>query len=204
MVEVNLGKPADNALPLMLARAKALESYAGLESSLSMLLSVVLGTDMESAAIVFFRITNTKSRNQIIEALLKKRFGDTFTHYWFGVPNTANKRGLMSLVRELDGLRNEIIHWHTMTTIDVEATPHTAMAALVPPNFWHSPSSRRTVDDLLEFIQKADFASRSINMFVAHHGGYQNPSPLTDAWRDIYRRPCVYPPPSTHPLAKGE
>jgi hypothetical protein len=202
MVEINLGKAPDNAVPLLLARANALEAYAGVEQSLSMLLSVVLGTDMQSASIVFFRIANAKSRNQIIEALLQKRFGSAFDAFWFGVPNTPNKRGLMTLVNQLDGRRNEIIHWHTVTEINVDKDPPSVIAALGPPNFWQGSASRLNVDDLRDFIQRADFASRAINMFSIHHGQFGEPPPLTDAWREIYQQPCVYPPASNHPLAR--
>ena len=204
MVDINLGKAPDNSIPLMLARATALEAYAGVEQSLSMLLGVALGTDTQSAAIVFFRITNAKSRNQIIEALLQKRFGSEFDAFWFGIPNTPQKRGLMTLVNQLDSRRNEIIHWHTVTEINVDTDPPTAIAALGPPNFWQGSASRIDVAELREFIQRADFVSRAINMFSIHHGQFENPSPLTDAWREIYRQPCVYPPASTHPLARIE
>lgn len=199
-MEIDLDKIPDNGVELMLARSRALEVYAGLEQSLCMLLSVTLRTDMSSAAIIFFRVANAKSRNQILESLIKKRYDGAFNDFWFGVPGTPNKRGLMSLVRDLDSKRNEIVHWHTMTSIDVGSNPPTRTASLVPPNFWQGQSSQITIGDIGEFCRKADFTSRSTTMFCAHHGGFENPSPITEIWHRIYQRPCTYPPANTHPL----
>ncbi|MEX0954615.1 MAG: hypothetical protein WDZ83_05315 [Rhizobiaceae bacterium] len=200
MVTLDLGKPADDSGPFLILRAKAIDQYAQMESSLSILYSVLLKTDMDTAAIVFFRIANTRARNRIAEELLKKRFRDRFSHYWFGIPSTPNKRGLMTLINDLDAQRNEIVHWHVMTTINTDTDARTT--TLTPPNFWADGRGKaKTIEHLAAFLGKASFVSQSIMMFCAHHGSFENPVPLTDAWRDIYQRPCVYPPPNNHPLS---
>lgn len=152
---------------------------------------------------MFYQLVNTRSRSRILEQLIKKRFKDEHTAYFHGIPNTPHKRGLMTLVSELDTTRNEIIHWHTVNHISGDDTSHASTLVLQPPAFFFSrQESVRTTADLAEFIGKSDFVQRSINMFCL----YQRPlDPLNDGfrdtWRDIFRQPCVYPPPNNHPLA---
>ena len=73
MADIDLGKPADNVLEFYIRRAEAIEAYAGFEQSLSLLVSHLLNVDVAVAAVVFYQIVNTKSRNRIIEELLAKR-----------------------------------------------------------------------------------------------------------------------------------
>lgn len=170
-----------NALPLLIERARAINAYASIETALSTLLAQLLGTDDESAAIVFFRLPNARSRNAIIEALLKKRHQATYDIYWNGVPKTADNRGLFDLIRELDQRRNEIIHWHTSNYIRIEDGGVVAEAQLTPPNFWtRSDHPRLTDNDLRAFSAKADFVSRSVVMFYAVTSGGDSEPRLSD------------------------
>lgn len=202
-MEIDLGKPADNAVQFLLLRAQAINSYAGLESSLCRLLSTLLGTDLESTSIIFYQLVNTRSRSRILEQLIKKRFKDEHTAYFHGVPYTPHKRGLMTLVSELDTTRNEIIHWHTVNQISGDDASHASTLVLKPPAFFFSrQESVRTTADLVDFIGKSDFVQRSINMFCMWHDGPLDG--INDDWRkpwhDIFQQPCVYPPPDNHPL----
>lgn len=203
MVTVDLGKPADNAAEFLILRAEAIGAYANIEQSLASLLADLLGSDRESAAIVFFRVTNAKSRSQIIEALLPKKFGSKFDHFWKGIPNTPHKKGLLNLLNGLDQERNRVVHWHVATEIDVDNGTH--VISLRPPNFWSSKDTKPIDEKRLRlFIEMCSFAERSINMFSAHHGDHQNPVPVTDVWRATYQKPCVYPPDSDHPFVQTQ
>jgi hypothetical protein len=99
-------------LPLQLARANAINAYASVEQSLCRVFGHLLRTDLDRAAIVFYSITNTHARNRIIDGLLEKRHGTTYEAYWNGIPNTQNRRGMFTTIRQLDQSRNEIVHWH--------------------------------------------------------------------------------------------
>jgi len=85
-MEIDLNKPADNALPFLVERANAIERYAQVEQALSLLFSDLLGTTFDLGGIVFFRVTNASARNAIIESLLEKRHGTTYEAYWHGIP----------------------------------------------------------------------------------------------------------------------
>lgn len=203
-MEIDLGRRPDNAVEFLLLRAQAINSYAGLESSLCSLLATLLGADLESASIIFYQVVNTRSRNRILEQLIKKRFSEEYSAYFHGIPNTPNKRGLITLVNDLDSSRNEIIHWHTVNHIggDSQDTLTSTLVLQPPASFFGRQDAMRTTSHLVEFIGKCDFVQRSINMFAL----YQRPLDILnddfrDTWRDIFQRPCVYPPPDNHPLA---
>jgi len=201
MPAVDLGAiPRD--INMMVARIGAVESYAKLEQALCRLFASLIGAPIDKAAIVFYRLTNTHSRNAIFEALLAKAHGDRYDTYWYG----TQKNGLITLVRQLDGRRNEIVHWHGMTNIEFSGETYTASERLVPPNVWAGSAAAISTEDLNEFIRKADFTSRSISMFdwITTQSGTligQGFDTTRDTWLRIFEQPVSYPPESTHPLS---
>jgi hypothetical protein len=186
---------------LQLARAFAIEGYAKVERSLSLLFASLLGTSLDKAGVVFFRITNTHSRNTILETLLQKAHGDKFRVYWQG---TRTESGLFTLIRQLDQRRNELVHWHVLNEIAIAETSHTSREVLKPPNFWNRPTDTQSisVEDLAAFILKADFVHRSLNMFhMATSDMFQITEAEREPWLRIFEQPVSYPPPDTHPLS---
>jgi hypothetical protein len=174
-----------------------MEAYAAVEGSLAVLLGVLLN-DAHAASSIFFRIANTKSRNLIIEDILRQRHGETYSHYWHGIPGTKHK-GLMNIIQALDGQRNEIVHWRSVREVG-DGTDETV---LMPPNFWlKGSSSKLTTEKLMEFGNKADFACRSLNMFVLFLGPVGDDDFRT-TWREIFLQPCSYPPPDSHRLSRN-
>jgi hypothetical protein len=190
------------AIDLKIARADAIHNYAALEQSLCTLFGRLLGTTDPLAGIVFFRIVATRSRNDMIEALLEKRFGEQYDIYWHGVPGSPGvlkQTGLLALIKQLDTTRNFIVHW----AIAVHIGDGPATQSLIPPNIWNYVDDRRslTVADLQEFSKKASFVARSLNMF--NFWIFDAPTrkmEIEEAWREIFQQPCTYPPSSTHPL----
>jgi hypothetical protein len=205
MVTLDLNQQPSNAIELHVWRGKAIQAYATIEFNLSMLFSGLLQTPDDYGGIVFFRLTNTNSRNSIFETLLKKRYGDRYLHFWHGIPNTPNKRGLFTLIRKLDQRRNEIVHWHTVNHIhlgdDGEQTSYLDMA---PPNAWAFKTEQPNlgVGELQEFCVMADFVARSIGSFFAFvSGAIPADAPAAKTWNDTFQQPCIYPPPKDHPLS---
>lgn len=69
----------DNPAHAMLfARGYAISSYSELEQSLCMLFGGLADLSQDVAALIFFRIVNTRSRLSILEYLFKNRFGSNF------------------------------------------------------------------------------------------------------------------------------
>jgi hypothetical protein len=198
----DLGKDRpENEVEFLLCRALAIDAYAGVEQSLNGLFAHLLGAKADLAAIVFFRLTQT-SRNHIIESLLTKRHGRKFYTYWFGVPETRDKRGLMHLIRSLDSRRNDIVHWHAVVDVTTEDDKAKGLVKLGYPNFWamSSQSPSLGVAELQAFATKADFVARSINMFYVVTSD-MFPQVDKSEWKEIFQQPSTYPPLDTHPLS---
>jgi hypothetical protein len=200
MVTLDLGAPIPPHLQI--ARANAIQAYANVEQSLSMLFSHLLGTTMQKAGVVFFRITNSHSRNTIISSLLTLQYGNSFDAFWHG---QNHQPGMLTLVRQLDSRRNEIVHWHVSDNVHLDGETQMRHQTLNPPNFWAQSGASITVADLVEFCRKADFVQRSLTFFwiTMHNPSLDNPLPENALlpWRDIFSRPVSYPPQDTHPLS---
>lgn len=194
------------ATELLIWRARAIDAYASVEQSLCLLFGNLLGSPQEFAAVVFYRLTNTHSRNIIIESLIEKRYDTKYQAYWHGIPNTPNRKGLMSLARQLDQRRNEIVHWHTVTHYQSDNNDiQFASVCLMKPDFWTHAFDSQKIEtaELIDFVGKADFVSRSIYSFTTKALGAFRPSPdSTQTWLDIFQQPCTYPPSDNHPLSR--
>ena len=184
-----------------IARARAIERYAGLEQALSYLFAVLLNTHPELAGVVFFRITSVGYRNKIIASLLEKRFSDKYKTFWHGTAK-HRKDGLFNVIQQLDDLRNPIVHWHT--TINVNPDGVATHFALIPPNFWEKRPDRPTIitGQLDEFSNMASFAAGIVDAFATFVTNPRDfPKEIVDALPHIFSQPVNYPPPDTHPLS---
>lgn len=198
-MEIDLSQPLPNQLEFYAARGKAIDAYAGVEAAMSRLLSALMETGDATAAVIFYKIANTSSRNQIIETLMQKKHRETYAHFWSGIPQTAHKRGMMHLIRDLDDLRNKLVHWHSVANITDDGVTH----ALTKPTFWTEDKEPLfvTVDEIMAFSIKADWVTRVLNSFVIFSTNETVfPEPLRTTWRGIFQQPCIYPPQDNHPI----
>jgi hypothetical protein len=202
---IDLGAlPPEGAIELLIWRARAINGYAELEQSLCSLFATLTGSPMDVAATIFYRITNSHSRNGILESLPERKFKTQFEAYWYGIPNTPHKRGLFTLIKQLDQTRNQVVHWHTMANITAkEDGTNDVLMTLTGPNFWMGGDTPAlTAADLRQFVDKASFTSRSINMFlmIACLDVPVNAA-TRQTWLGIFQQPCIYPIADTHPLS---
>lgn len=91
--------------PIWGNRAKAVQAYANLEQALCRLFALLCGIQLDAAGIIFFKITNTQARNDILDKLFRWRFKDEFNLF---------RNSLFKTLRPIDIRRNEIIHWNTV------------------------------------------------------------------------------------------
>ncbi len=187
-------------------RGASIEAYAGVEQALCLVISGLMGVGHDVAASIFFRVVNSKARNQILEDLLKQRIPETDTlKYWFGTPGSRNKKGLITYINQIDSRRNEIVHWHILHNINYEDNDSLSYDIyLTRPIFWMNSNSKPIrMGEMDKFIAQCEFIHHSLTMFYVTQfpkSISSPPSPKLDAWRDIFRQLCVYPPPSTHPV----
>jgi hypothetical protein len=174
---------------LLLARAEALDTYAGLEHWLCGLFARLTSLDDETAGIVFYRITNFRARNTILEKLLDRKLGHDYRLFW---------NSMFEFIRQLDQKRNEIVHWHFGAKLDGE--DH--VSALRPPGstgFFILPDQPSLSHaELTDFAERASFATISVTMFSLFKWGGLDEDRLAP-WREIFARPITYPPLEAHP-----
>lgn len=197
-VDSDLGSIPED-LKFRVARSYAIESYAAVEQSLGDLFSSLLGTRPELGAIAFFRITSTSQRNAIIEELITKVHGDKYRLYWKGAKNAP---GLLTLIIQLDQHRNQVVHWRVMADVDLNG--RSTALKLVKGNMWaFRPGAETvTVNNIMDFCIKADFVSRSINVFNWHtNRQYPIPDAERAPWLRIFEQVPAFPLPDTHPLS---
>jgi hypothetical protein len=113
---------------LQIARADAIQSYTGLEQTLCELFSYLSDTNPAVAGTIFFRLTNASSRSDILHKLMRMKHGDEYRLFFNSV---------LKLVRLMDGIRNEIIHWHMLGFggEGPDGKPLFREMTLTPPNF---------------------------------------------------------------------
>ncbi len=135
-----------------------IQSYANLEQSLCLLFVHLTGMPLEIAAIIFFKIVNAATLFSILEKLLRKKHGATYSLFW---------NSFLGILRaQVTPLRNQIVHWNA---VDFAQDMTGSEMVLMPPTFY-LPSvdgpQRITVADMSEFRNKCYFLSHLCDMFL--------------------------------------
>src|SRR5437588_2076306 len=141
--------PVDQRLKI--ARADAIEAYSNLELALCRLLALLLGTKVDLAGIVFFRINNTRARSAALDSLLRHKYGTKYNLYWNSV---------FKLITQLDNERNQIVHWRTQLDLHWGRKKQlsSVTAKLMPPNMWDTRPKRPFITEkgLKDFGQNGE------------------------------------------------
>jgi hypothetical protein len=145
------------------------------------------------AGLVFFKVTNSRARTNLLDALIRKRFASKYNLFW---------NSFLKQLNGIDNKRNEIVHWVTATNIgdlDSAGKPMVELT-LVPPTFLQSVEHLAQIrkKDLVEFITLCDVYSRLCNMFCLALTGKIGEEP-SKAWLAVFEQPFIYPFPSGHP-----
>jgi hypothetical protein len=198
MANVDLGEAQKVLMtdPLWAARGKAIQAYAILEQSLASFLAFLSDTDLNVAAIVFFKISSTDSRNKILEKLFRLKFQARYNLF---------RNTLFEQLRPIDRERNGIVHWNTVADVGHDGENATASLHLRPPAALRTVDSEsKTTAQINEFSARCGFYARLINMFAMAEGPLQAHLTAVDlsSWREIFSQPITYPPPSDHPLSQ--
>jgi hypothetical protein len=192
-----------SSVQFLLLRGRAIEAYSTLEYYLCRLLADFSGMTREVASVVFYKVTSTRSRNEILDKLLRKKHGATCRLYWNSVLKEISK---------IDERRNQIVHWVTIAAPaedgpDAGRTMLPGASIFAPPDVpldANAGTPKIDRDDLFEFVIRTEFFARSLEAL----GRFLRP-PLfrgqpdleqLAAWREIFQQPATYPPPSSHPL----
>jgi hypothetical protein len=180
-------------------RGKAIAAYAEVEQSLCSLLSCFGDIKIDVASVIYFSISSPAAVGKILDTLLRKKYGNTYSKFWDSLGN--------EIIRPLNGKRNDIVHWGVANQIDL--TYKTQILTLMPQDFWNRTLYAKpdiNAPDLIEFINRCGFVSRLCTMFflflhpeMRERWAKDAPDDV-DTWREIFGKRAVYPPPNNHPL----
>lgn len=175
-------------------RGFAIECYSSLEQSMCRLLANVSGMEDPTAATVFFKVTASRSRSEILDKLFKAKYGTKYRLFW----NSINRH-----FSQLDQRRNQLVHWGSVSEIG-EGAPYKRY--LAPPNLWEltDESPQWGEADFMDFASYCDVVKRAINKFVfAHRDGHRIPGEPPPESEPLFQEPLQYPLPSGHRLARS-
>src|SRR5262249_30994995 len=142
----------------------AIGNYARLEQALCSMLAHLCKISHYDAGVIFFKITNYRARDAILDKLIREHHGTTYSAFW---------NSLARLIDAVSVKRNEIVHWaYIGSVVDNEVA-----RVLIPPNLASTKhdSPQITQKDLIEFIHKCSFITglcyKFINVFIDHPVG---------------------------------
>jgi hypothetical protein len=95
-----------------------------------------------------------------------------------------------------DGVRNQIVHWTTLRTIEDGPTP-TGIALSAPATRHEEGAPKMSALDLAAFHDKCDVIARAINILGSVIAGWDERQLL----RDMLLQRLEYPLPAAHPPA---
>jgi hypothetical protein len=185
------GGPEDRKLQreLALYRGLAINAYAGLEQSLFMIMADLGEIPHATARLIFFRISNARARNEIVDKLKKAKFGSKNNLFWNSV---------MKEIGLLDQRRNQVVHWHTNIFLGGDWAGVPSSSGLSNPGQLGGASPKMTIADLKDFSSRCNVFSQALHQIV-FYWRMVPPGTMTPSL-EIFQRPLTYPPPPGHPL----
>ena len=185
--------------PMWAARGQAIQAYAILEQELCHLFRLTSKVSKEAAAIVFYKITNYRARNDILEKLIKETHGNKYSLFW---------NSFFNYLRTADLTRNELIHWLSAVNVAKNQFGQTMIGVnLVSPQSLPKKErgELRTLNDVNAFIEKCIIMSAICTQFNLRQArpdlsDFFEKAGKDDPWQSIFLQELVYPLPSDHPL----
>jgi hypothetical protein len=178
-------------------RADAIADYSNLEQAWCGCLAHFGGMTDLVAGTIFFKVTASRARSEILDKLKKNKVGNLFPSFW----NNAISEG-----GKLDEERNKIIHWMVSMSIYLRTTDNQSFYDVVlrSPNYWawEEDTQEIEISAMNLFGAKCQFLWVSLNKFLALDQKKLEGAEA-DAWREIFREPHTYPPPPDHPLYRS-
>jgi hypothetical protein len=177
--------------PFWATRGQAIEAYAIVERTLCLIFASLTGMSLDVAGIIFFKIVNAGTLHAILEKLMRKKHGATYSLFW---------NSYIKILREVSERRNQIVHWNAVVHVHDKGTE----VVLMTPNVYdYGPNTPPPITnaDMDVFIEKCAFLMRigkKLHAVITPEVGAQMDSALLQTWRDICLQPITCPPPGTH------
>jgi hypothetical protein len=167
---------AQAGLDFVIARAKAINTYAALEAMMAWLFSYLMKADERKSYYVFSRLVAPREKRRVLSKLMQISYPGTYTIFF---------RSLMARIGELDTPRNKIVHWLAVNTASGGEQIETL-----------------ETEEMRQFTEKADFLRLVTYYFVVYLKNFKNLSTEREwlSWREIFQQQCKHPPQMDHPL----
>jgi hypothetical protein len=180
---------AQASLEFSIARSKAINTYAALESMMALLFAHLMQADERKSYFVFSRLIAPREKRKVVSKLMQLSYPNAHSIFF---------KSLMRRIGELDDPRNRIVHWMAINRaangeqIGVYLRDH--------PNIYSGELFE--IKEINDFIEKTDFLQLALFYFTVYLKHLRNLStdPEWLSWREIFRQQCRYPPPMDHPL----
>jgi hypothetical protein len=175
-----------------------------MESALCILFAGLADMTHERAALIYYKIGHSATRNGMIESLMEHVHGATFAPFWdTAIKGRGNAAipGFWKFIESLDRTRNNIVHWHPAESVSVTlGSSETRRWEDIRPAFHNVRLKGETpiaTPEFNDFIQRAEYAEQ---MLIRFHLAIVKPKNLggeLQTWLQIFQKPHVYPPPES-------
>lgn len=158
----------------------AVHAYSGVESAQENILQYALKIGPVPASIILHSVANSRSRNEMIQGLLRNSYDDQFKPFWAKCTDFLNKLSLY---------RNAIVHWHPHTNIYLSEDTEALKAASAIGNPMLGRTSRSLeLGDFPPFMQDCAYIREEL-LSLANYlkAGAQLPS------LEKFSRPAIRP-----------
>jgi hypothetical protein len=162
---------------------QAIDAYAHLEGSISMVLEALLGTSAAMASTVFFAVQNVRSRHEMIQSMMNLVHGNKYDAYW---------AKCAAFLQNLAKFRNALVHWqprltlYTTKTLKISRTAHELGA---PTTAGSESFLNIRAQDIPPFINDCRYIQQEIYALVHALNGGAPPA----ASPDKFLKPAIRP-----------
>jgi hypothetical protein len=178
---------------MLIAIGEAMQAYARFEFSVFNLVDILLKARRESAAAVFYAITNNRDRIAGVTSLVRAVTGSQYITFL---------NSIMKHIRQTDEMRNRLAHGLVILDVEGETPRHliTKPVAYWIEEYWVDDAPYLTRSDVVGFAQKTDALKELVRHFGLYLRGDQPPD-VAAKWKPIFAAMVEYPFPVGHPLA---
>ncbi|NBB51282.1 hypothetical protein GVN24_23650 [Rhizobium sp. CRIBSB] len=181
--------PDGQAAEIAMWRGEAIGAYTELEMSLASLFETLLESSEEVAGTIFFTLTSTAARNNLLRQLIIQKHADSYEDFF---------KSTFKIIQDLDSFRNKCAHYVVVSRQGDGPSRYD----LRRHRFWAREDAETvSIDEIREFIRKCRFVAGSLNLFRVATGQMTGmPAEEVARLAPLYRTAIQYPPKPGHPM----
>lgn len=155
-----------------IARAEALNNYALVEKGLTFLFATCLDANARYASLIISKMINTRARNEVVQKITDWHTLKKFRPF---------TNSLFKLIGEVDGERNQLVHWHVKDRED-------GTFVLVPSDMLSTSDATMDENAIDALTEKCLTLAAMLSLFCGHVK-----HPTHPALHERFQQPLEYP-----------